>query len=677
MVLLLSFLGINAGNVYIVTPDDYSYTNETCHNLRYYLRNAPKYFTSNTQLLFLPGIHHLTYEIIIQEINNISLIGNGTVLISVIPWNMGIKVINSSMIIIKNFAFANGLSILDLTFLYFKSSHFISLHNIIINATITAHNVMGESVLSNVTSHGIDISYDDSISVESLNVHKFMIYGHTIKEGYCNITMAQHFYGVSIIITDCIIKNLYKSVTVFITDSCVTYHENKNIFDTIQFIGSNLFDYIFHIHFSLHNLSSETCRNYRVQINNCYFVNNVVYGIISSAWLDKLNNIEQNIIIKECIFANNIISENILSFYAHHTQSEANIGLFIIGGKFLFNCIGSPGIKIHSRSVGGTSIIKSNIRLQIIGPSEVHGNEFNVMIMGSVIMFHNYIEFSQNKGSYMIYGFHVLLIQPVMLNINENDVSALFSQKVKEIRNHIIPFCYFQFYGNKTHMTNETLEILITDSHFFRNFGMHEANINCRMSPESLSYEQNPLVAYQRFIHYQNETGQYLFHFSIGSLCYCSDYETHNCYINTLGPIFPGQTLTTGLCLDCMNDDYDSIKSVPISTDMYSRYLTDTHCKVLLSNQILKWITRNCTQFHFTILSNNEQQCELFLNAKDYNYITIFYVKLLKCPMGFSFDISTERCECDVLMNSKLLTIRDCNINNQSVLRPANSLDIC
>ena len=74
-----------------------------------------------------------------------------------------------------------------------------------------------------------------------------------------------------------------------------------------------------------------------------------------------------------------------------------------------------------------------------------------------------------------------------------------------------------------------------------------------------------------------------------------------------------------------------------------------------------------------TILSNNEQQCELFLNAKDYEYITIFYVKLLKCPMGFTFDGTTERCECDLLMNSKLLTIKDCNINNQSVLRPANS----
>ena len=85
-------------------------------------------------------------------------------------------------------------------------------------------------------------------------------------------------------------------------------------------------------------------------------------------------------------------------------------------------------------------------------------------------------------------------------------------------------------------------------------------------------------------------------------------------------------------------------------------------------SQTFKLITRNCTEFHFTILSNNEQQCELFLNAKDYRYITIFYMKLLKCPIGFYFDINTERCELDLPMNSKLLIIRDCNVNNQSIL---------
>ena len=71
LVLLLSFLDINSGTVYIVTSDDHHYPNTTCHhchNLQRYLLNVTKYFTSNTQL---PGIHHLNSEIIIQEVNKI------------------------------------------------------------------------------------------------------------------------------------------------------------------------------------------------------------------------------------------------------------------------------------------------------------------------------------------------------------------------------------------------------------------------------------------------------------------------------------------------------------------------------------------------------------------------------------------------------------------------------
>jgi len=100
-----------------------------------------------------------------------------------------------------------------------------------------------------------------------------------------------------------------------------------------------------------------------------------------------------------------------------------------------------------------------------------------------------------------------------------------------------------------------------------------------------------------------------------------------------------------------MTEDYD--KAIPISIDMYNRYLPKSHCKVLLSNQIFNWVTKDCTEYHFTILSNNQKQYELFLNAKVHKYFTIFYVKFLKCPMGFYFDINTEKCERDLLMNTK------------------------
>ena len=76
--------------VYTVTPHDHYYPNTTCHhchNLQHYVLNITKYFTSNTQLLFLPGLHHLHTDLIKQNVHNISLIGstaNGTTLDTVV-----------------------------------------------------------------------------------------------------------------------------------------------------------------------------------------------------------------------------------------------------------------------------------------------------------------------------------------------------------------------------------------------------------------------------------------------------------------------------------------------------------------------------------------------------------------------------------------------------------------
>ena len=97
--------------VYTVTPDDHCYPNTTCHhchNLQHYLLNVTKYFTSNTQLLFLPGLHHLHTDLIIQNVHNISLIGstaNDTTLDTVIiqcNTSVGITMSNiTDLIIVK------------------------------------------------------------------------------------------------------------------------------------------------------------------------------------------------------------------------------------------------------------------------------------------------------------------------------------------------------------------------------------------------------------------------------------------------------------------------------------------------------------------------------------------------------------------------------------------------
>ena len=85
-ILILATLLSNTAThtVYTVIPDDHYYPNTICHhchNLQHYLLNITKYFTTNTQLLFLPGLHHLHTDLLVQNVHNISLIGstaNGT-----------------------------------------------------------------------------------------------------------------------------------------------------------------------------------------------------------------------------------------------------------------------------------------------------------------------------------------------------------------------------------------------------------------------------------------------------------------------------------------------------------------------------------------------------------------------------------------------------------------------
>ena len=116
--LLLSLLHVTNCDVYTVRPDDgdHHYPNTTCyhcHNLQHYLLNVTKYFTSNTQLFFLPGVYYLHTDLMIQNVHNISLIGsmaNDIIPVTVIrypPDKGDIILINCTMVTIKNFVYTS------------------------------------------------------------------------------------------------------------------------------------------------------------------------------------------------------------------------------------------------------------------------------------------------------------------------------------------------------------------------------------------------------------------------------------------------------------------------------------------------------------------------------------------------------------------------------------------
>ena len=191
LLLLSSLLHITTCTVYTVTPDDHYYPNITCHhchNLQRYLLNITKYFTSNTQLLFLPGLHHLHTDLIIQNVHNISLIGStadDTTLDTVIQCNSSsILMFSISTVTIKNIRIrAKSLQISysptklsELAPVTIKNCSFVSLYFVHIyidkqpkqkrntyKSDLVAINVLGNSYFDHVTCYdGIQIVYNET-----------------------------------------------------------------------------------------------------------------------------------------------------------------------------------------------------------------------------------------------------------------------------------------------------------------------------------------------------------------------------------------------------------------------------------------------------------------------------------------------------------------------------------
>ena len=247
LLLLISFLFVVTCVEYTVTPDDgdYQYPNTTCHhchNLQYYMLNFTKYFTSNTQLLFLPGVYHLHTDLIIQNIYNISLMGtaNDITPVSVIQYSVNydiIAIINSTMITIKNFVFTKYKDVYYSANFKILNCYYIQFHNMVIDVKMKGHNMIGKTNLFNITSsNGLDITYDDNILVEpNIILHKLEIYNYSISKtsnASISIKITQTFYSVYIVITDSVLSQLQNELTVHIKSSCVTnVYYNKILFN--------------------------------------------------------------------------------------------------------------------------------------------------------------------------------------------------------------------------------------------------------------------------------------------------------------------------------------------------------------------------------------------------------------------------------------------------------------
>ena len=214
--LLLHYVHIVTSTVYTVTPDDHYYPNTTCHhchNLQHYLLNITKYFTSNTQLLFLPGLHHLHTHLIIQNVHNISLIGstaNGTTLDTVIQCNSSVAIVMTNI---------TDLTLSDITVKNCKCDRHMNAAILIMECRnvqwtrvtvdsissngIIGINVLGDSCFSYIKSHMLSINYNDTQSAQNNSNHTVLIDHYIIINPssavfILNLEFSQYFYKVKL-----------------------------------------------------------------------------------------------------------------------------------------------------------------------------------------------------------------------------------------------------------------------------------------------------------------------------------------------------------------------------------------------------------------------------------------------------------------------------------------------
>ena len=685
ILLFLSVVHIATCIVYTVTPDDY-YPNTTCHhcyNLQHYLLNVTKYFTSNTQLLFLPGLHHLHTDLIIQNVHNISLIGstaNGTTLDTVIQCNSSVAILMSNItnltlsdITVKN---CNCDRHSNTAILIMECTN-VQLRKITVDSNnsngIIGINALGKSCFSYIKSHILSIHYNDTPSAQNNSEHSILINYFNIinhssaKSEVLNFTLLQHSYKVKLELVELSIHWLNnKDNGVYVTFG---YKQllNELIIQNSQFIHNTNIQSLIYI--DIKELHYDTISNNTVKIESCQFSYNQAHNGSIMNFYGSL----ANVFIYNCKFHCNKnltmikrVPKYLITPLLLTPVKEISTHYSIMNTNFS---------SIHAR----VSIDLYRAKLHLIGPMMFYNNVCSKSIIrlhDSSISFTNYSEFMGNKGNAIITyigraNYYLILMENSILNISGNNYTS-FAYTINVLSK--IPKCFFQYFSNRQLDMYHGNYSIIFEKNNEENIKSAYNNlpiVHCSWLPQSAYSKALPPIVNNQYIQFINNFGesvmlpQYTRH---KTLCYCNADSHYDCYKEILDPTYPGQTITIWL-YNSRNtygsEDYRT-KDVVVDTSLA------TACEITDSSEIKQSIiSNNCTELKYSIAFPSDDWCELFLRTTfrhGDSHTDIYYITQLPCPIGF-IKYHGE-CQCETSIRKYNI---ECDINDETILRPANS----
>ena len=703
--LIASLLYMATSTIYYVIPDHYplhNYTNSKTFTLQHYLNNTREYFVSHNQLYFLPGQYFINDHLRFLNIHNFTMTSykiNQSIIICSQP--ASIIVTNADNFTMQNIVFIDCKSSILMSSgrkiyisVFFSNCSSVTIHNVYVNVSynvstdligIYVANVV-ESVIIDVKVqvnillchnhptdiNGLEVYYNLRAKVQSAGaiIESFNHYSQKSCIKYSQraikCIILTGFFGV--IIQNTVFANLSNSSALHYYGSQnnkyndntqtqrITYVSITNV--TVMYNTGFAYLKMFYIVHNFRVLDNDILKKDESPIGlatifNCNFVGNT--NIETMIYVLSLSSVSQGyLIIENSTFQDNT---DVQLLQVTKGYVAPNLIIFVILKKFTVSnnnvcCYGKALILITNAFV----ILSNNVFVD-----NYHKYNSVIILQYSVIFFMDNNKFIKNKARYIIKAQResIFFIQSFATVIIADNVAykVLVHENLLPDNSGILK-CPFQVYYDKHIIQDDNMDVI--------NCTFLLIN-NTEMISKSL-LDTN--AVYCKIMQFQNNAFINTISYRIIplSVCPCSQNGSYNCYDTNLGSIFPGQTLHIQLIIP---QQWSTSSSAIIVANT-----KEDDCGIVDSYQLSQShpISHGCNNYSYAIWPNSRHttECKLFIGLSEMP--EMFYIQIKPCPVGFTLQSDKKSCYCDpLLMNSDILSITSCNLDDETILRPANS----
>ena len=708
-----------ATQILYVLPDNStdaaSCPSQPCATLSQYLSvNSTLPVVSNVEYHFLPGEHHVPANMVLQDLHNFTMIGtlsssSPAVLVGCSQAHV-IDIINSCFVMITNVVIKhcsilpNGRT--ELRNLKLSCCFSCKLQNVtLLQYGLIALSLIGESYLHNIK---LEITQFPEFCCQAILIQ--YIYSTCPSWNSYN----DHMHNVTI--NQLYIQNYIKCNTYAYANVGLYVDLDYTVYNVKILLQNSRFYNMDRTALHIESRCSPTIKRI-ILITNCTFgqINaNAAIQILASPvnqnisfTNSKFHHSEKNLIrIDVSLPPNNTFACRVVD-YSHQQNILTAINISFINCKFRSNrqklltienkVLASHRVNVLLKSLDILhnsysqlkriqyndiiSVTKANIHIS--GPVNVAKNHALLSIMkfqSCDILFSGMITFDTNYCNEVIsLDAHIKVMEYTNITFVGNKYfSKLITIESTEDYYQPHPFCLFQYITLNSSNTEELLPhyIIIVNHNYntdSNGITVPSQNNDCSMSfchftshckwiPSAAFYNNNPETINKQIIQNDDQNCNHRNH-----ICHCSKSKEINCSIDTLGSVYPGQTLQTNLCNMCNNDNITVLYA-----EVHNVNLPSSTCKITHHSQLINFIGNHSHTVNYTIVSStpNSNRCELFLTASPFlnKIYDTFYVELLPCPIGFILQDGV--CDCDPILPKEF---DKCYIDHAAIRRPANT----